>query len=150
MAPVAQSSDRSGMMWLFHAAELPQSWVYQMAHGEVLITKEPEQQSNAPNTPTLLASQHTMQSLKRPATFAAEDPWVKSDPWLKPAPTREVSVGQMQALETNLEKKLLEKLRGEDSDMPQATDSRVVALEQQVESLSASVSAFQLAQTNQN
>lgn len=56
----------------------------------------------------------------------------------------------MNALETNLEKRLLDELKTEDSDMHPAVDHRVSQLEQQLETISASMASFQQSQSQQN
>eukprot|EP00438_Fugacium_kawagutii_P010542 Skav214539 [mRNA] locus=scaffold410:584330:588988:+ [translate_table: standard] len=152
VSPISQSQDRSGTIWLFQANGPPPSWVYQMQHGEILITQEPEPQTQTPTMPTLLASQRTWQSLKRAdADKPDDDPWVHEDPWK--TKRKEASVGQMQAMEIAMEKRLLEKLqneRTEDVEMPPAVDTRVSQLEQRLETLSSTVANFQAGQAQQN
>ena len=40
IGPYAQSTDRAGMIWTVQAAKPPENLVYQLAHGDVLITSE--------------------------------------------------------------------------------------------------------------
>eukprot|EP00438_Fugacium_kawagutii_P015308 Skav221897 [mRNA] locus=scaffold1395:768355:772908:+ [translate_table: standard] len=153
ISPISQSNDRTGTIWLFQAKDVPPAWVYQMQHGEILINQQPEATSHDPKLPTVLASQRTWQSLKQPKEGATkDDPWLHEDPW-QTKQRKEVSVGQMQALETSLEKRLMEKLksdRSEDAEMQPAMDSRVTHLEQQLEAVTATMNQFQQSQTAHN
>eukprot|EP00438_Fugacium_kawagutii_P018203 Skav230725 [mRNA] locus=scaffold401:87585:92222:- [translate_table: standard] len=153
VSPISQTTDRLGSIWLFQSPDLPPSWIYQMQHGEILITQEADANPVQPDQPTLLASNRTVQSLKKPeGATSSEDPWVHHDPW-QPSRGKEISVGQMQALEMKLEQKIEDRLGAktkEDAEMTPIQDPRVTELEQQIEQLSASVSQFQQSQTSQN
>eukprot|EP00438_Fugacium_kawagutii_P026185 Skav211359 [mRNA] locus=scaffold677:324547:329223:- [translate_table: standard] len=153
ISPISQSNDRSGTIWMFQATHPPPSWVYQMQHGEILITQEQEPEPPSQRMPTLLASDRTWQSLKKAESSASnDDPWVHGDPW-QHKPRQEVSVGQMHALEQTIEKRVLAKIqteKTEDIDMPPVIDARVSQLEQRLEDLTTSVTAFQNNQAQQN
>lgn len=56
----------------------------------------------------------------------------------------------MQTLERNLEKKLIEKIKSEDAEMTPVIENRVSSLEQQMESLTATMTQFQHSQANHN
>ena len=137
------------MLWILQASEDPSHWVYQLAHGDVLITPMENARAAEPQQVAVLASAKTLQTLKlgvkdQTHDDAQEDPWTHYDPWQGPVAktSKELSVSQFAAMEANLEQKLATKLRPADTDMS-AVDTRVMELEQKVEQLAATV------QTNQ-
>lgn len=162
VGPFGQSRSREGILWIVQATEPPQSWVYQMAHGDVLITAEAtDAPSNVVKPMPVLASSRTIQSLKQPNNkpeARMEDPWVQHDPWQKGPPTtaREASVHQMSAVQARLEAVVDQKIREHlpDTDMAAAHDGKseekVVALEHQIQSLAANFQSFQQQQASQN
>ena len=162
IGPYGQSRSRDGVLWIVQSAESPQSWVYQLAHGDVLITPENNVPSAVVEKPLqVLASNKTIQSLRQPNTkqdTTKEDPWVHHDPWQsKPSSSsKEASVHQIAAVQTRLEALVEQKIREHipDTEMGQATDEKsegkIVALEQQLQTLSASFQTFQQQQASQN
>ena len=150
IGPQGQTADRCGTMWALQAAQNPPSWVYQLAHGDVLISPEDVTVQQQARPIPVLASQKTLQSLTQPAAAVSQDdPWLHYDPWKGTGKTKELSVGQVTSIEANVEKRVMAKIQSEDATMT-AVDSRVNALEQQLEQLSSSVTAFQQGQTQQN
>ena len=162
LGPYAQSKDRTGMIWTAQAATPPENLVYQLAHGDVLITPEapvitvPNQQAA-----TVVASDKTMQCLKqssqkdekRDEKKTGNDPWLHYDPWQSSGkPGKEVSVAQFAAMQAKIEAAVDQKLQKITADEPMtgATDSRVSTLEKQVQDLASSVHNFQSQQVHQN
>ena len=145
LAPQGQAKDRSGVMWLVQAAEPPSHWVFQLSHGDVLVS--PEDKSHPTQEPKLdvLASSRTIQALQtKPAQVNVEDPWIHHDPWQTHRPsTRELSTGQVTALETRMEQNVLSKLKQDDADMSQPSEDRLADLEARLEHLSSTVTQNQ-------
>ena len=152
IGPQGQTIDRSGTMWAMQAANPPASWIYQLAHGDVLIS--PEENAPAEHIPQVqvLASTKTLQSLKQKSLAEVKnDPWLHTDPWKQQTPTkgREVSVGQVAAIESQVEKRVLAKTTEADASMSNV-DSRVTQLEQQLEKMQGDMQTFQQQQVSQN
>ncbi len=157
VGPQGQSSDRTGTMWLVQATTDPSHWVFQMQHGDVLISPETSVQTTHAK-PSVIASAKTIQSLKeasKPAMQRKEDPWLHKDPWQaysSGSSSKEVSVASMQAqLESTIDKKIRESIPPQaDCVMTDATDSRIVQLEHQVQQLTGSLQSFEQRQTAHN
>eukprot|EP00438_Fugacium_kawagutii_P019755 Skav205110 [mRNA] locus=scaffold2918:245006:249760:- [translate_table: standard] len=144
LAPLGQTPDRAGVMWSIQASAPPSHWVWQLSHGDILIAVDGEPVPQAVPGAPVLASQRTMQTFQAQGSSASrgEDPWTKHDPWQRPS-TKELSTGQMAALEASLEQKLVQKLKQDDVDMPAANDSRVTELESKMEQLHQALSTVQ-------
>ena len=128
-------------------------WVFQMAHGDVLVSPEDKEQVPAISKPTVLASSKTMHSLQvKPKEHSKEDPWLHNDPWRSPAApsTRELSVGQVASIQANVEKVILAKLRDDDDSMNGGGEHRIAALEQKLDQLTTQVSTQQHEQMQHN
>lgn len=151
IGPQKQANDRSGIMWNVQAADEPSHWIFQLAHGDVLVTPEDRTQASDPNKPTILASNKTMYSLQaKGKEQTKEDPWLHNDPWKSPPTTRELSVGQVTSIQANVINAVMEKIKpnqGEDDDMTGNQEGRVTALEQRVEQLSNQVARQQQEQS---
>ena len=86
ISPNGQSPDKAGVLWILQASEDPSHWVYQLAHGDVLITPiETARTAESPQVP-VLASAKTLHKLKQGvkdnvADESTEDPWAHYDPW---------------------------------------------------------------------
>jgi hypothetical protein len=153
IGPTGLASDRSGIMWSVQAAAQPTHWVFQMAHGDVLVSPEDKEQVPAISKPTVLASSKTIHSLQlKPKENNKEDPWLHNDPWRSPAApsTRELSVGQVASIQANVEKVVLAKLRDDDDSMNGGGEHRIAALEQKLEQLTTQVSTQQHEQMQHN
>eukprot|EP00438_Fugacium_kawagutii_P006434 Skav208833 [mRNA] locus=scaffold1193:49015:53454:- [translate_table: standard] len=151
VSPVGQAQDRSGVMWFVQSHEPPAFFVWQCSHGDVLIAEEQSGTTGPAVKSNILAPPKTMQSIKADQVpvqkQGGNDPWLTKDPW-QPR-SKEISVGQIAALEANLEQKILQKIQTiqEDEPMPEAKqDARLSALEQQVEQLGQSMSTMQQSQ----
>ena len=151
--PVGQAQDRSGVMWSVQAAADPSHWIFHLQHGDVLIAPEDKQTAQVAVRPALLASPHTIKQLQQTDKPASDDPWLHQDPWKpshQPQISKELSVGQFNALQEQLQEKLLAKLSPEDADMKEAVDSRVSVLESKLEQLTATVGQQHFEQQAQN
>ncbi|CAL1144770.1 unnamed protein product, partial [Cladocopium goreaui] len=140
LAPQGQTRDRAGVMWIVQAAEPPSHWVFQLSHGDVLIS--PEDKSTPVQQPpqAVLASSKTIQALQANVVpNANEDPWIHYDPWARPNP-REMPTSQVASLETRLEQSILTKMKQSDVAMPD-TDAKVAELESRLDQLSQTVQA---------
>ncbi len=162
VGPFGQSRSRDGVMWVVQAVDTPQSWVYQLAHGDVLITPEDIATPAVTTQPMpVLASNKTIQSLRQPSSKSdqkQEDPWLQHDPWQRGTTTftKEASVHQIAAVQARLEAVVEQKIR---DHIPDATmegvqdgksEAKVAALEHQIQSLTTSFQSYQQQQANQN
>ena len=144
LAPQGQARDRSGVMWLVQAAEPPTHWIFQLSHGDVLVSLEEKGTPVQEPSQAVLASSKTIQALQSKQLPASEDPWIHHDPWQATRPsTRELSTGQVTALETRIEQNLLHKLRPDDTEMQAPPDEKIQALEARLDQLSATVATNQ-------
>ena len=153
VGPIGQTQDRTGVMWSVHAAQDPSHWIFHLHHGDVLIAPEDRMPTVEPRQ-AVLASAHTIKQLQRPEAKEEVDPLTHHDPWKdwhKPIQgTKELSVGQLNALQSKLEEKFRTKLTPEDEEMREAVDSRVNALESKLEELTATVGKHHVEQQAQN
>ena len=160
IGPQGQTKDRQGTQWLVQASEDPTHSVYQLAHGDILITPEMvgNAESNAKDpSGSVVASQKRIQSLKSHSSWQVDaaqgkpDPWGKHDPWQSRS-QKEISVGQMASIQANLEASLDRKLQERSGDvaMQDEVENRVQALEQQVQQLTTNVQGYQQQQNQHN
>ncbi len=121
-----------------------------------------------PSNGLIVASKKTIDAMKpQPKQIsdekAKQDPWLHDDPWApRPNQTnRAISVSQIAAIETNVQKKVLETLQhktpDEDAVMSDTAEQRVQHLESQVKqltdnmtNLSSSMSSFHAQQQQVN
>ena len=64
--PTGQSQDNTGVFWQVHATAMPSHWIYQLAHGDVLISRD-TRSKEAPaqgKLPVVAASRRTLNSLR--------------------------------------------------------------------------------------
>ena len=99
-----------------------------------------------------------------PEETLKQDPWLHDDPWAprQSTQTRAISVSQIAAIETSVQRKVLETLQhnrsaDEDTEMKDTNDQRVQQLETQVQkltdnmaSLSSSMNSFHNQQQHVN
>eukprot|EP00434_Breviolum_minutum_P013102 symbB.v1.2.011547.t1/scaffold743.1/size212950/2 len=153
ISPCGQSQDQTGVMWFVQSSEPPAFWVFQMQHGDVLVTPESQNGNPTTNTPGgIIASSKTIQCLRdvkgpiHAKVEPQEDPWRHYDPWQKN--TKEVSVGQVLSLQSQLEATIDKKMADiGNTRMEDDNSERIMQLENQVQQMSASVQAFQQQQT---
>ena len=159
LGPQGQTPDRMGTYWMIQAAAQPPSWIYHLAHGDVLISQITTQQiKEQPKAAQILASTKTLTSLAKTTKpdQHSSDPWLHDDPWKATKGSKELSVGQYAAMEASLEQKLLAKISdsssraSDDSTMDEGLDSRVGVLEAKLEQLAQSVQTFQAGQQQHN
>ena len=166
LGPQGQSQDKSGTMWLVQAAEPPTHWVFQMQHGDVLVSTDvtTEAQHHQVSQPSVIASSKTLQSLKKDASQSTnsqvseakekQDPWTHRDPW-QAYNTREMSVGQVASMQAQLEAKIDQRLKeslpsSEDCSMHEDSEARISSLEAQVQQLTGNFQSFQQQQIQHN
>ena len=148
ISPCGQSQDQTGVMWHVQASEPPAFWIFQMQHGDVLVTPENPGSTSSVNHPGgIIASNKTIQCLREAkgpiqAKSDQEDPWRHYDPWQSSA--KEVSVGQVLSLQTQLEASIDKKIADMgQSHMEDDNTERIANLEQQMHQMNASMQSFQ-------
>ncbi|CAL1170377.1 unnamed protein product, partial [Cladocopium goreaui] len=148
--------DKNGLVWIAHASEPPNFFIFTMQHGDVLIS---EVQSSKPSAKRVegvpVASARTLRHLNSSAMVAAnvshdiskQDPLQLNDPWAgaakgQSARSTSITPSQMASMENNVEKRLratfqqqLTGTKTDDAPMDAQVDTRVTQLEQQVSSL---------------
>lgn len=159
--PKARSADGKGVLWHLLAAQAPDSEVYQLQHGDVLVTPDPPKKGNAAFQPyDVQASAKTIAALTTPTKHAKEeaDPWAAQDPWstpskfAKPSPQQQVTKHDMTSMEQRIEQRIkatLSKTEGEDVMMA-ADDDRVGQLEQRLNKMETSLQHHQQTTANQH
>ena len=156
IGPQGQAKDRSGVNWLVQASAPPSHWIFQLAHGDVMITQEAPMAQQVVQTPApVLASENTIRTLKSSTSQdpKREDPWMHRDPWQPQTHVaKEIPVSQLTALQTRIEASVEQKLRDSigDAPMPSSDDSRVEMLEQQVHRLTHDFQQYQQQQSTHN
>ena len=166
LGPQGQSQDKSGTMWVVQSAAPPTHWVFQMQHGDVLISPDVTADPSQANVmqPSVIASTKTLQSLKNEANHAStshdheakdkHDPWTHRDPW-QSYNTRELSVGQVASMQAQLEAKIDQRLKeslpnAEDCSMHEDAETRISSLEAQVQQITSNFQSFQQQQIQHN
>ena len=106
-----------------------------------------------------MASQKTLQTLKQkvqPWQIEAQkgnpDPWRHRDPWQSAAAgSKEISVGQIAAIQSNLEAAIDKKIQEKsDINMTDDVEHRVQDLESQMQQMATSMQQFQQQQSQHN
>ena len=102
-----------GMMWTVQAVCEPPQAVYNLSHGQVVISKNKPAVTSSAVSPEIIGQTNTVQLC---TAAKSEDPWLHYDPWqssipsdIKPVGTAPVA-SQLADLESRLEKSLLAKL----------------------------------------
>ena len=148
ITPAGATRDKSGLQWIVQSTTNPENWIYQTSSGDILITPEHAQPVANSSKQSIIASDRTLQSLIKPDQIqpasSGEDPWLHKDPW-QPQSSPAVLPKQLSALETNVEKRILQKIQA-DEKMDVDTDKRVANLEVQVGNLTQELAAFQHSQ----
>ena len=148
--PVRSLSGALGTVWLLQSCHDPPAEVMKYRGGDIVINKVVRRPVLASQqSPAVVGAADTMALCKMDVNMASVDPWLKDDPWqaashklAAPAANGAVVGAQLQQLEDRIEKNLLTKLTPADGDVDMeqknfipAMDSRVAALEQQVQTL---------------
>lgn len=130
------AADRTGLKWHVLAEAEPQNFVYNMAHGDVLIVKEHVQAHDHKADVRVEASVRT-QRLMQPAAHPksnAEDPWMESATKLPHVQAHaQVNVA---SIEASVEAKVLAKLQKPDGTaMDVDAESRIANLESKMNTM---------------
>ena len=151
LQPKGRTPDSNGVQWSIQAVEDPPYWIYNLQHGDVLITKQQQAKTTHPASHfAVIASKKTLEHL------GSQDPWLQQDPWQKtykppapvthlPASSTGVSNAQLAAMEASLEKKLLTSLQAKMTDGDALMES--TPLEERVQQLDMQLGQVQASQT---
>ena len=156
--PTGQSQDNTGVFWQVHATAMPSHWIYQLAHGDVLISRDTRSRETPSQSklPVVAASRRTLNSLRASPAASGEDPWLHNDPWSgareRSKASAAMSQQQIQTMEEKVEKKVLKALNEKTGDQSMQVDgnSRIDDLESRVSSLAANLNMFQQQQQQHN
>lgn len=129
------AADRTGLKWHAVADNAPPHYVYNLAHGDVLIVKATSPTPTTQASVQVEASAHTqrlMQPVRGKSTQLLEDPWADAANKLPHVQGANPPIN-IASLEASVEAKVLAKLqRNEDATMDVDVESRIAALESQV------------------
>eukprot|EP00438_Fugacium_kawagutii_P003818 Skav230265 [mRNA] locus=scaffold3387:213214:217764:+ [translate_table: standard] len=132
LQPVSSVAGR-GSMWLVVAVTEPPQNMFQLEHGEIVITKHKLQDRvEKPDLPKPVASAATIQLVgKTKAVTKETDPWqTGTDPWKHYVPQAADPTAALQAFESKIEQSVLAKVPNAPAD-----DGRITTLETQVHQL---------------
>ena len=145
LQPRGRSADGSGVNWTIQATSDPSHFVYQLQHGDVLITKAyPKKAETKDSTLNIVASKKTIEQLQQ---SEAVDPLWQQDPWKQYKPTASVAAqapapaitqAQLAKIEENVARKVQAGLPTKDDDTPMTdahTQDRISQLENQIQSV---------------
>ena len=135
LQPIGPSADRTGLRWQVVSDTPPESFVYTLAHGDVLIVKMDPHEPKGAAVGQAEASMSTCKAVANNA--AAQDPWAEAAARLPSNSAALLSPAQLSNLESTLEQRILKKMQmGEqDADMTPSVEPRIAALEKQVEQI---------------
>ena len=132
---------QGGLMWTIQAVTEPPATVFSLPHGQVVISRQDQPDTQANQLPRQIIGQSKTVQLCATKQPGAPDPWLANDPW-KPKvatanpPLQSTDSDALQELEKRLEASLIAKLPQAVTDMEVDTqDDRVTKLEQQVQVL---------------
>ena len=166
--PIGQTQNHQGVFWTVQSCQSPSHWVFNMQHGDILISMHASPKENTkPSKGLLVASKRTLEAItthpnqNQAMDKTPQDPLTKDDPWMAYKNSQKgVSVSQIAAIESNVQQRVIATLQNktsEDVPMEGVVDSRVSQLESQVkhltenfQSLSGSVSSYQQQQAHVN
>ena len=144
LQPITAVEGQKGVMWTVVAVQEPPQNIVQMAHGEVVITRQKDQVEQKQNPSKPVAAPSTISLCGMQARTGQVDPWLKLDPWGGYQPTvkqdahqTELAVANesLRQLETKIEQSVISKLPQispmEQDDMP----DRVAELETRFQAL---------------
>eukprot|EP00435_Cladocopium_sp_Y103_P021646 s885_g5.t1 len=143
--PKARSADGRGVLWQLLAATKPESEVYQLEHGDVLITLDPPKKAtSAKPVADVQASAKTIAALtSTPKSADSEDPWATYDPWStpaklpRPAPSPpSITKLDLEAMEKRMDQKIQANIRSDADDTTMhVEDERMNQLEHRMNQL---------------
>ena len=149
LQPAGRSADQLGLKWQVRAAAPPKSFVFTLAHGDVLIVKESTPVETAARAPEVEASQKTQKAIQ-PGPLQW-DPWATKAAFggSKPA-SQPVTMDHMASLEAAVVEKVMAKLpsgalktgTSEDAEMIPEQEQRFVQMEQQIKQLQSEQQAL--------
>ena len=127
---------QGGVMWLIQSVLDPPQAVWNMKHGQVVVSKCASANVSMLEHDHVVGPQATVELC---SSTAAQDPWLVQDPWQQTlskiqVPAAPNMVSQLQDIEDRLEKSLLAKLPCERMEVDDS-DQRIHQLEQQVMAL---------------
>eukprot|EP00435_Cladocopium_sp_Y103_P070433 s132_g35.t1 len=138
-----QQSVQGGLMWTIQAVSEPPSTVFDMPHGQVVVSRMKEDQP-APLPAQVIGQPTTLKLCTVRDTKSAVDPWLQDDPWRSPlmkvpVPAAPVeATNALQDLEQRLEQSILAKIPQPAENMEiDDQDSRLLQLEAQMQALSS-------------
>ena len=129
-----------GSMWIIQSVDPPPQLIFQMSHGEVVVSKHKQSEGGKPQVSPTVGSASTLTLCSHGVKDAANevDPWLSSDPWghynkgKQPHQPTPAHAG-LQQLEERIQTAVLSKLPNsmERDDVP----DRLVTLENQAQML---------------
>eukprot|EP00438_Fugacium_kawagutii_P015341 Skav202559 [mRNA] locus=scaffold2177:27236:31978:+ [translate_table: standard] len=136
MQPIA-SRDGKGAMWVVQALEEPPQRMYQLSHGEIVITKHKTSEKDGKSNPSVPIASPTTLALCGTATKHKEhkeDPWAHYDPWQKTiAEPTAPPTDSLKRIEQQIEHAVLARLPQPQPD----TADRLTHLETQMQTMMA-------------
>ena len=141
LQPAGKSADQLGLKWLVRAAEPPKSYVYTLAHGDVLIVKDAANEDQAAGSPgfAIEASQKTHKAIQ-PGPLQW-DPWAKAAFGGNTSPAK-LTTKHLASMQAAVVEKVLAKLptpsattANSDAEMTTDHEPRFQALEAQIQQL---------------
>lgn len=154
LQPKGRSQDGTGINWIVQATEEPSHWVFTLQHGDVLVTKLKEDKPiEAPAAYSIVASRKTLQHLQ--ANAENVDPWLAYDPWKPTTPVKtsgqqtvqSLSTTQIAAMETNIEKKVMNAIAAKANNHDQDVNMDSTALEARVQQIESQLQHVQNVQS---
>lgn len=154
LQPLPAGAHVQGLMFKVQAVTEPPNKVLQMAHGDVVVTKEDMEVRPVVETPKVVAAPATMAMVARDHTQI--DELQLNDPWARPAKpdrkTQNFPIGSpVEDMETRIVAQVLAQMPKPsmevDSEVP--SDARLTVLEQQVSDLHKHTASIQQALTQQ-
>ena len=169
LQPRGRTADHSGMIWEVQASAPPEYEIYQMEHGDVLITEVQKKAKNPTGDKVdIQGSAKTIAALtkQKMPSASSEDPWETykgSDPWSTPTPPTKVArhweqKPSTESIAAQVENRILRSLEGKlpqftkaaEQAMTPAEDARIQAMETRMSKLETTVSNNQAQQERQH
>ena len=127
-------SVEGGVMWLVQSITEPPQPVWNMQHGQVVVSRCESLSAGLAQVPNVIGPQSTVDL----CSGAQSDPWLLKDPWtqaVRAVPLAAPNVcTQLQEIEERVEQSILQKLPAERMDTDEH-DTRIQVLEQQMQQL---------------
>lgn len=135
-------SVEGGMMWLIQSVSQPSQAIWNMQHGQVLVSQCESSSSNMAHDSHVIGTQATVDLCTSSTTT---DPWLIKDPWQRtltqispnaPASAAANVTTHLEAIEARLEKSILDKLPAGQMETDEQ-DTRIAQIESQLQHLAA-------------